>query len=680
MESPLRARLGTIMTDKSSDAGVTLGAKADAKAEMEAGSDPKSTTEPTPESDLPPETEASDAAENEDRPSDEIDEDTLELRRSYLLRRFWHTAFRFWTTPGRHIAWLLSAALLVVILLNLAASYAMNLWNRSIFDALEKKDANTVLSLSLVYFVILAVSVCFSVAQVYTRMTIQRRWRKWLTDALVYRWLKSGRYYQLNLVSGDHKNPEYRIADDVRIATESPVDFVSGVTSAFLSAVTFIVVLWTIGGALNFSIGGMDIYVPGFLVIAAVIYALIASGAMLLIGRRFVAVSEGKNQSEAELRYVLTRLRENGESIALIQGEEEERAGVDRALAKVLDSWRSICRQYMKTTVVSGVSGFIAPVLPILLCAPKYLQGSMSLGEVMQAASAFTIVQGAFNWLVDNYPRLADWTASARRTASLMVSLDSLERAEQGDGIGRIERNNDGDGAALRLRDLTVTLDDGTAVLDDTDIAIKPGERVLIAGESGTGKSTLVRAIAGLWPWGSGTIEVQKGAKLMLLPQRPYIPIGTLRRAAVYPDAPDSRSIEEVAEAFKRVGLEHLIDRIEDDAPWDQTLSGGEKQRLAFARIFLHNPDIIILDEATAALDPESQDKLMELLSKQPESTALVSVGHRPELEAFHNRKVVLERRAGGAKLISDIKLVKRPRRKRLLSRFLRRSAKKKVS
>ena len=311
---------------------------------------------------------------------EEEGEDLEELRRKYLLRRFWHTASRFWTDPKSHMAWLLSGMLLVIILLNLAAAYAMNQWNRSIFDALEKKEASTVLTLSMVYVVILVISVGFAVVQVYARMTLQRRWRKWLTDILVDRWLKSGRYYQLNLVSGDHKNPEYRIADDVRIATESPVDFVSGVTSAFLSAATFIVVLWTIGGALSISIGGTELYIPGFLVIAAVLYAVIASGAMMLIGRRFVTVSEDKNQSEAELRYVLTRLRENGESIALIQGEEEERAGVDRALGKVLLSWRSICHQYMKTTMVSSTSGFIAPVLPIILCAPKFLDGSMTLG------------------------------------------------------------------------------------------------------------------------------------------------------------------------------------------------------------------------------------------------------------------------------------------------------------
>jgi putative ATP-binding cassette transporter len=269
-------------------------------------------------------------------------------------------------------------------------------------------------------------------------------------------------------------------------------------------------------------------------------YAVIASASMVLIGSKFVRASENKNQAEAEYRYIITRLRENGESIALIRGEEEERAGVERSLRKVLRTWREIAAQNMKTTIVSQTSSYIAPVLPIILCAPKFLDGSMSLGEVMQAASAFTIVQGAFNWLVDNYPKMADWTASARRAASLMVALDALEEAEKGDGIGRISVDREGEGSALHLQDLSVRLNDGTAVVGDTDVAIEPGERVLIAGESGSGKSTLVRAIAGLWPWGGGSISIKKDAKMFLLPQRPYVPSGTLRRAAAYPDAPES--------------------------------------------------------------------------------------------------------------------------------------------
>jgi putative ATP-binding cassette transporter len=591
---------------------------------------------------------------------DATGEPTLSMKsgtRRFLIRRFWATAAGFWGRRGSRAAWTLSAAILVIMLFNLGMLYAINLWNRKIFDGLQNRDSSVVLFLSLIYFPILAASVASTIIQVYVRMTLQRRWRAWLNDRIIDRWLANGRYYLLNLVSGDHKNPEYRIAEDVRVATESPVEFATGVATAFLSAATFVFVLWTIGGTLDFFIGGIHVVIPGFLVVAAVLYALFASGSMVLIGRRFIPASEAKNQNEAEYRYVLTRLRENGESVALLGGEEEERAGADRSLGKVLRAWRDLCFQNMKTTLVSQTSGYIAPVLPIILCAPKFLAGELTLGQVMQAASAFTIVQSAFNWLVDNYPKLADWAASARRVAALMVSLDALEDAETGEGVGRIERIEGNGPSALWLKDLSVTLDDGTAVVDEAEVAIMPGERVLIAGESGTGKSTLLRAIAGLWPWGGGRIELRRDARIFFLPQRTYVPTGTLRRAAVYPDPAESRSQEEIEDAFRHVGLEHLVDRLDEEAPWDQTLSGGEKQRLAFARVFLHNPDIIVLDEATAALDPESQDRLMERLVKEPSKTTLISVGHRPELESYHNRKVVLERRRGGTRLVSDIRL-----------------------
>jgi vitamin B12/bleomycin/antimicrobial peptide transport system ATP-binding/permease protein len=599
-------------------------------------------------------------------------EEAEEVRKSYLLTRFWISARGVWGRHGDKTAWPFTIGLLLLIVGTVGFQYGINVWNRAIFDAIEKRDSATVFHLTAIFFPLAVGSVVFGVAQVFARMGIQRRWRAWLTHSVVTRWLTNGRYYQLNLVGGDHQNPEYRIAEDLRIATDSPVDFIAGVTSALLSAATFIVVLWTIGGALTVTIAGSTINIPGFLVIAAVLYAAIASGSIVVIGRRFVQYSEDKNQAEAEFRYTLTRVRENGESIALLGGEQEERDGIDKTFANVLRQWARLAGQHMRTTLVSQGSSLIAPVVPLLLCAPKFLDGSMSLGQVMQAASAFTIVQSAFGWLVDNYPRLADWNACARRIASLMMSLDGLDRAERGDGFGRIKRGETEGEAMLSLNDLSVTLDDGTAVVGETEVVIEPGERLLVAGESGTGKSTLVRAIAGLWPWGGGSVNFHPDRRLFMLPQRPYVPSGTLRRAVAYPGAADDWSVEQIGEALHKVGLDHLKEKIEEEAPWDQTLSGGEKQRLAFARLILHNPDIVVLDEATSALDEKSQDKMMDIVTRELPKATIVSVAHRVELEAFHSRKIVLERRKGGAKLVSDIDLIPRKGKRRLLGRFLR--------
>jgi vitamin B12/bleomycin/antimicrobial peptide transport system ATP-binding/permease protein len=480
------------------------------------------------------------------------------------------------------------------------------------------------------------------------------------------RWLKNGRHYQLNLLGGGHKNPEYRIADDLRIATEAPIDFATGVITASLSAVTFVVVLWSIGGALTVHVESIVITIPGFLVVAAMIYALVASGAMIAIGRRLVTVSEKKNEAEAEYRYVLTRVRENGEGIALLKGEDEERNAVDKSFETVLRVWRDVCIQNVKTTIVSQTSGYITPILPIILCAPKFLDNSMTLGEVMQAASAFTIVQSALNWLVDNYPRLADWAASARRVASLEVSLNMLEHDEIR-RVGRIQ-HSEGKDAALRLHNVSVMRNDGTAMVTGADVAIMPGERILLTGESGTGKSTLVRAIAGAWPWGEGQIETRAGAKLFVLPQRPYVPMGTLRRAVSYPDAVRNR--EQILRALEKVELSHLREHLDEEGPWDQILSGGEKQRLAFARILLHKPDIIVLDEATAALDAPNQHRLMELLSRELKDATVLSVGHRSELAGLHARTMDLKYSNGGTKLVSVVHHASQLRRRATTWRF----------
>jgi putative ATP-binding cassette transporter len=571
-------------------------------------------------------------------------------RRRDMLRRFWATGLGYWRRNGERSAWVLTTGLAALIFLNLGVSYEMNLWSRTIFDALEQRNSAEVLFQTIIYFPLMAISVGLGVLGIYARMTMQRLWRAWLNRRLLDRWLVNGHYYQLNLVTGDHANPEYRLADDLRIATEAPIDFVVGLTSALLSAATFIFVLWTIGGALSFEAAGATITIPGFLVVAAVIYAGLASGSIVFIGRRFVTVSEAKNQSEAEYRYILTRLRENAESIALMGGQDEERRIVEGCFKTVLRCWRDITFQAIRATIVSQTSGYFSAVLPILLCAPKFLDGSMTLGQVMQAASAFTIVQVALSWLVDNYPRFAEWSASARRVSSLMISIDMLESAENGNSASRIRRGETED-AAMRLCNLTITLGNARTVLRKAEATIELGERVLLVGKSGTGKSTLVRAICGQWSGGTGEVQLQRGTKMFVIPQRPYIPVGPLVRAAAYPAPADMVKREDVAKALKAVGLDEYADRLDEDISWEQTLSGGEKQRLAFARVLLANPNLVVMDEATSALDLDSQRKLMNLIHKRLRHATIIGVGHQPELEEFYDRKLVIEPSPDGARL-----------------------------
>jgi len=595
--------------------------------------------------------------------------DEEQQSRQYLLARFWESALGFWRKGGGRTAWLLTFMVIAIALVNLVLQYRLNVWHRVTFDALDKRDGSGLLYQALIFFPLIAAIVGVAAAATYAKMTLQRRWREWLNGHVLDHWLTGGRYYQLNLVPGDHTNPEYRVAEDLRMSVDAPVEFLIGVFSAVSSAIVFIGVLWFIGGELTVPLGSTVLRIPGFLVVAAFIYAMLASGSMVMIARAFISVSENKNQAEADYRYMLTRLRENGESIAMLGGGNEERAGLDGAFSTVRQRWYELMMQYIRTTLVSHSSSGLAPIIPILLCAPKYVAGTMTLGEVMQAASAFMIVQVAFNWLVENYPRLADWTASASRLASLLVSLDRLERAEGEETTGRIVRK-EAEAGALRLRDVSVTLDDGSAVVNEADIEIARGEKVLVVGESGTGKSTLVRAIAGLWSWGRGEILV-KFEGLFLMPQRPYVPLGTLRRAVTYPLSPEEVDDAVVRATVEDVGLGHFLDRLDEDANWEHVLSGGEKQRLAFARALLQRPHTIVMDEATAALDPLSQEQLMRLLLERLPDATVISVGHRAELEAFHTRKLVLEYHADGARLVSD-ESIRRAfgRSARLLSRL----------
>jgi putative ATP-binding cassette transporter len=573
------------------------------------------------------------------------------------LQRFCHSATGYWTTPPSGEAWFLTASLVAVVLASLGITYSINLWNRSFFDALEAKDAAVAAHQALLFPGLVGAHLVLCVFAMWARMTLQRSWRAWLNNHVLGRWLAECRFYKLELVDGDHKNPEHRINDDLRIATEMPVDFVTGFITALLSAAAFITLLWVVGGSLTIHVVGLQLTIPGFLVIAAVIYALLANGSMLAIAFRFIPLTQSKNQAEAEYRYALTRVRENAESIALLGagGAEGERLG--RSFGTLVARWRDLMVQHMRAVIVSQASAQLCGVVPILLCTPRYLDGTMTLGQVMQVSSAFVIVQGALSWLMENYTRVADWTASARRVGSLLDALDQAQASErQRANIRAIAH----DGAELQLRDVSVALADGHPIVRRASVIIQPGERVLVVGDSGSGKSSVLRAIAGCWPWTSGEILCRRDQRMLVLPQRPYVPMGTLREAASYPLPADNAGTDEIADALAMAGLAHYLPRLDVAAPWESILSGGEKQRLAIARALLHRPDLLALDEATSALPVAAQADMMTLITRELPHTTIISIGHRPELEAFHDRKLTIARKPDGARIVSDVPIQQR--------------------
>ena len=565
-----------------------------------------------------------------------------------LLRRFARLSLGFWSGSTRRLAFLFTAGLLACLLLNLAAAIALNRWNKYFFDALQNRDRDLILfSIALVVFLALA-SALAGVAQLQVRMRFQLRWREWLTRELTRRWMERRRFYQLNVLDLVD-NPEARIAEDGRLSIELFVDFAAGVVNAVLAAVSFVGVLWIVGGALTIQ----GVTIPGYLVIAVVIYSALTSFGMLLLGRPLVARVEAKAAAEADFRYELTRIRENAETIALIGGDGDEREKLDLTFADVALRWLGVIGAQTRMLFLSNGNNVLAPVIPLVLGAPKYLAGDMTLGDLMQGAAAFIQVQMALNWLADNALRMADWFASARRVAALDAAFNNLDRLPA-DSDGKSIDLGFSDDGTLRLVGLCIAQHDGTLMLSEADVRIERGQKVLVTGDSGTGKSTLIRAMAGLWPWGSGRILRPRDARVSFMPQRPYIPLGALRQALDYPHdgtPPDPARVERLLAAC---GLEELIPRLDEDIHWANVLSGGEQQRFAFARVLLKQSDIIIMDEPTSALDEIGQVRMMELLRAEAPDSMVLHVAHRPGLKRFHDREIHLTREKGGPAVVEE--------------------------
>ncbi len=573
------------------------------------------------------------------------------------VRQYWALAGGYWRGPTARTAWTLTIVTIGLVIANIAVQYGVNRWNKFFFNAMEQKQQNVVLTAIGLFAVLAVASSAVSVFQLISRMRLQVLWRQWLSDRLAARWLQEQRFYRLSIAAPDLDAPEFRIADDARIATEPVVDFGTGILTAILTAVVFFSVLWTVGGDTDV----FGIHIPGFMVFAAIAYSGIMSGSMVLFGRPLIAKIEAKNSAEAKLRIEMGRVRENAESIALIGGEADETTALRSTLQHLVDAWMAQIRQLARMTWLMGSNWAVAPVFPLLLEAPNYLAGQMSLGSLMQTAAAFVQVQVALNWLFDNYPRIAEWLASATRVTGLWAAFGRLDKSIGERPSDRIVIADSPDDS-LRLVGLSVAQFDGRVMIDEADTAVERGDKVLLTGESGTGKSTLIRAIAGLWPWGSGQVLIPAGAQVAFLPQRAYLPNGTLRQVLKYPAVDAEIDDAKLTEALERCGLHHLVARLGDEDRWDKLLSGGEQQRIGFARLLVQRPGIVIMDEATAALDVNSQASMMELFRHELADATVISVGHRPELEEYHTRKLSLRRHQGAVEAESGGRRRKLPR------------------
>ena len=546
----------------------------------------------------------------------------------------------------------------IIILLNLSLvgmDVVLNFWNGAFYDSLQNKDWRAFVDLLFLYHrgsdgsfmpgfsAVAAIYIIVAVYRTYLNQWLQIRWRRWLTRGFIDQWLSDRAYYRISLTTSaaglGTDNPDQRIAEDLRSFVGDTLSLGLDLLSNIVSLISFVGILWSLSGSVHL----LGVTIGGYMVWVALIYAIIGTWLTHLVGRPLATLSFRQQRFEADFRFSLVRLRENVEGIALYGGEEDEHAALlTRFSAVVMNWWAIMQRTKLLNALTSGYQQ-IAVVFPIIVAAPRYFGGQIPLGGLTRTASAFGQVQGAMSWFVGSYASLAAWSATVERLASFQRSIEAA-RAQAGSGIAVTESAGD----SLDLHHLHITLPNGKSLIEEDAYRFLRGESVVISGRSGLGKSTLFRAIAGIWPFGEGKIARPQGSYLFL-PQRPYLPLGSLRHVVTYPAAADSMSDEVIAEALRKTGLGALVERLGEEHDWSLLLSGGEQQRLAIARALLIRPDWLFLDEATSNLDPEAEAELYQLLKRELPGTTVISIAHNPGVAAFHDRKITLSARAGQA-------------------------------
>ncbi len=565
-----------------------------------------------------------------------------------FLKDAWFIARPYFRSEEK---WSARILLGVIVLLNLSLvgmDVVLNFWNGAFYDSLQNKDWRAFADLLFLYHrgkdgsfmpgfsAVATIYIIVAVYRTYLNQWLQIRWRRWLTRVFIDEWLADRAYYRISLTTSaaglGTDNPDQRIAEDLRSFVGDTLSLGLDLLSNIVSLISFVGILWSLSGSIHL----LGLTIGGYMVWIALIYAIIGTWLTHLVGRPLATLSFRQQRFEADFRFSLVRLRENVEGIALYGGEDDEHAALlTRFSAVVMNWWAIMQRTKMLNALTSGYQQ-IAVVFPIIVAAPRYFGGQIPLGGLTRTASAFGQVQGAMSWFVSSYASLAAWSATVERLASFQRSIETA-RAEAGRGIAITETPDD----SLELRHLHLALPNGKVLIEEDAYRFLRGESVVISGRSGLGKSTLFRAIAGIWPFGEGEIARPKGSHLFL-PQRPYLPLGSLRHVVTYPAAADSASDDAIAEALRKAGLGALAERLGEEHDWSLLLSGGEQQRLAIARALLIRPDWLFLDEATSNLDPEAEAELYQLLKRELPGTTVLSIAHNPGVAVFHDRKITL--------------------------------------
>ncbi|MDN7719395.1 ABC transporter ATP-binding protein/permease [Burkholderia gladioli] len=557
----------------------------------------------------------------------------------------WSLIKPYWVSSEWKLAWSLLIAIIAMNLTVVWINVRLNAWNGAFYNALQQKDAAQVPHLLMIFAGYAFSFIIIAVYSRYLRQLLGFRWRQWITTQALDDWFGDRAFYR---IERDRlaDNPDQRITDDLNSLATSTLSLTLDLLSTVVTLFSFIVILWSIAGAATISLGGTSFVIPGYMVWAAAIYALIGSYVTYKAGHPLVSITYQQQRVEADLRFGLIRIRENAEQIAFYDGMSRERQGALDLFGHIRENWRRVMSITKRMTFVISFYAQLANIFPIAVASPRYFAGAYSFGVLMQIVGAFGTVSDSFSWFVNSYGTLVDWRATVnrlrefKRVTRASHLKESMSPATEHGGINLhyVDAQN------LVTHGLRLALPDGKPLSRIEDISIEPGSRWLVRGPSGAGKSTLMRAMAGLWPFGEGAIDAPVGAAMMFVPQRSYLPIGTLKGALAYPSAVERFSDEDCRAALRDSGLEDYAGRLEESGHWTQILSPGEQQRLAGARVLLHKPDFLFLDEATSALDAENEAHLYGLLAARLPGAAIVSIAHRESLAQFHDRTLEVRR------------------------------------